>query len=153
MEDILCKCSKKCFCYTTLEKQEDKLLKFIIYKCNYLYNSDKKNSCDFYKKVNIKNNLDDVEMNDNIASETNEKSHKIENNENNEKNDNTIKTARTAKTARTKVIIYKEDVESKIEKFSKLIINEMQNALKPHTKLSIPLIVDSNSGKNWNEAH
>ena len=29
----------------------------------------------------------------------------------------------------------------------------MQNALEPHTKLSIPLIVDSNSGKNWNEAH
>lgn len=123
MEDILCKCSKKCFCYTTFEKQEDKLLKFIIYKCNYLYNSDKKNSCDFYKKVNIKNNLDDVEMNDNIASETNEKSDKIENNENNEKNDNTIKTARTArtaKTARTKVIIYKEDVESKIEKLLKI---------------------------------
>jgi DNA polymerase-1 len=43
--------------------------------------------------------------------------------------------------------------KSKIEKFSKLIINEMQNALEPHTKLSIPLIVDSNSGKNWNEAH
>ena len=41
--------------------------------------------------------------------------------------------------------------KSKIEKFSKLIINEMQNALEPHTKLSIPLIVDSNSGKNWNE--
>ena len=43
--------------------------------------------------------------------------------------------------------------KSKIEKFSKLIINEMQNALEPHTKLSIPLIVDSNSGKDWNEAH
>jgi DNA polymerase-1 len=43
--------------------------------------------------------------------------------------------------------------KSKIEKFSKLIIDEMQNALEPHTKLSIPLIVDSNSGKNWNEAH
>jgi DNA polymerase-1 len=43
--------------------------------------------------------------------------------------------------------------KSKIEKFSKLIINEMQSALEPHTKLSIPLIVDSNSGKNWNEAH
>ena len=38
MEEILCKCSKKCFCYTIYEKQEDKLLKFIIYKCNYLYN-------------------------------------------------------------------------------------------------------------------
>jgi len=43
--------------------------------------------------------------------------------------------------------------KSKIEKYSNLIINEMQNALEPHTKLSIPLIVDSNSGKNWNEAH
>jgi len=43
--------------------------------------------------------------------------------------------------------------KSKIEKYSNVIINEMQNALEPHTKLSIPLIVDSNSGKNWNEAH
>jgi len=43
--------------------------------------------------------------------------------------------------------------ETKLEKFSSLIINKMQNALDPHTKLSIPLIVDSNSGKNWNEAH
>ena len=43
--------------------------------------------------------------------------------------------------------------ETKLEKFSSLIINKMQNALAPHTKLSIPLIVDSNSGKNWNEAH
>ena len=43
--------------------------------------------------------------------------------------------------------------QSKIEKYSNLIIDEMQNALEPHTKLSIPLIVDSNSGKNWNEAH
>ena len=43
--------------------------------------------------------------------------------------------------------------ETKLEKLSSLIINKMQNALDPHTKLSIPLIVDSNSGKNWNEAH
>ena len=41
----------------------------------------------------------------------------------------------------------------KIINYSKKIVNQMENALEPHTKFSIPLIVDSNSGKNWNEAH
>ena len=42
---------------------------------------------------------------------------------------------------------------AKISNYKDKIIDQMENALEPHTKFSIPLIVDSNSGKNWNEAH
>ena len=41
----------------------------------------------------------------------------------------------------------------KIEDYKKMIIQEMENALEPIFKISVPLSVDSNYANNWNEAH
>ena len=35
----------------------------------------------------------------------------------------------------------------------KLIVAEMENALKPKFDLSVPLSVDSNNADNWSDAH
>ena len=40
-----------------------------------------------------------------------------------------------------------------IDRKHKLIKNVMENAHKPVLNLSVPLIVDANFGKNWDEAH
>ena len=43
--------------------------------------------------------------------------------------------------------------ESKIEKYQALIRHEMENALDPLISLDVPLLVESNFGDNWDEAH
>ncbi len=43
--------------------------------------------------------------------------------------------------------------KDKLEKFRKLIVAEMENALKPKFDLSVPLSVDSNNADNWSDAH
>tara|TARA_B110001454_G_C12722000_1_gene435113 strand:- start:2943 stop:5729 length:2787 start_codon:yes stop_codon:yes gene_type:complete len=43
--------------------------------------------------------------------------------------------------------------EKKVDEYNKKIIKHMETALEPMIKLSIPLIVDSHYGNNWNEAH
>jgi len=43
--------------------------------------------------------------------------------------------------------------KSKIDKYIKMITNEMERALEPLFQLDVPLVVDSNYGDNWNEAH
>ena len=41
----------------------------------------------------------------------------------------------------------------KLEKYRKIIVAEMENALKPKFDLSVPLSVDSNDADNWSDAH
>jgi DNA polymerase-1 len=41
----------------------------------------------------------------------------------------------------------------KLKKFRKIIVAEMENALKPKFDLSVPLSVDSNNADNWSDAH
>ena len=43
--------------------------------------------------------------------------------------------------------------KSKIDKYIKMITKEMEKALEPLFQLDVPLVVDSNYGANWNEAH
>ena len=43
--------------------------------------------------------------------------------------------------------------KTKIEDYKKIIIQEMEAALEPIFKISVPLSVDSNYAGNWNEAH
>ena len=43
--------------------------------------------------------------------------------------------------------------KTKIEDYKKMIIQEMEAALEPIFKISVPLSVDSNYAGNWNEAH
>ena len=43
--------------------------------------------------------------------------------------------------------------KSKIDKYIKMITQEMEKALEPLFQLDVPLVVDSNYGANWNEAH
>jgi len=43
--------------------------------------------------------------------------------------------------------------KSKIDKYIKMITQEMEKALEPLFQLDVPLVVDSNYGSNWNEAH
>ena len=43
--------------------------------------------------------------------------------------------------------------KTKIEVYKKMIIQEMETALEPIFKISVPLSVDSNYAGNWNEAH
>ena len=43
--------------------------------------------------------------------------------------------------------------KTKIEDCKKMIIQEMETALEPIFKISVPLSVDSNYAGNWNEAH
>ena len=43
--------------------------------------------------------------------------------------------------------------KDKLEIFRKLIVAEMENALKPKFDLSVPLSVDSNNADNWSDAH
>ena len=43
--------------------------------------------------------------------------------------------------------------KSKIDKYIKMITQEMEKALEPLFQLDVPLVVDSNYGDNWNEAH
>ena len=43
--------------------------------------------------------------------------------------------------------------KSKIDKYIKMITEEMEKALEPLFQLDVPLVVDSNYGANWNEAH
>ena len=43
--------------------------------------------------------------------------------------------------------------KTKIEDYKKMIIQEMETALEPIFKISVPLSVDSNYADNWNEAH
>ena len=43
--------------------------------------------------------------------------------------------------------------KTKIEDYKKMIIQEMETALDPIFKISVPLSVDSNYASNWNEAH
>ena len=43
--------------------------------------------------------------------------------------------------------------KTKIEDYKKMIIEEMETALEPIFKISVPLSVDSNYASNWNEAH
>ena len=43
--------------------------------------------------------------------------------------------------------------KSKIDKYIKMITKEMERALEPLFQLDVPLVVDSNYGDNWNEAH
>ncbi len=43
--------------------------------------------------------------------------------------------------------------KDKLEQFRKLIVAEMENALKPKFDLSVPLSVDSNNADNWSDAH
>ena len=43
--------------------------------------------------------------------------------------------------------------KSKIDKYLKMITEEMEKALEPLFQLDVPLVVDSNYGDNWNEAH
>ena len=47
----------------------------------------------------------------------------------------------------------KFEKKDKLEKFRKLIVAEMENALKPKFNLSVPLSVDSNNADNWSDAH
>ena len=42
---------------------------------------------------------------------------------------------------------------SNTSEVSKLVVQQMEHATEPEIKFSVPLIVDINSGKNWNEAH
>ena len=41
----------------------------------------------------------------------------------------------------------------KLKKYRKMILSEMENALKPKFDLSIPLVVDYNHALNWSDAH
>jgi len=41
----------------------------------------------------------------------------------------------------------------KLKKYRKIIVAEMENALKPKFDLSVPLSVDSNNANNWSDAH
>ena len=41
----------------------------------------------------------------------------------------------------------------KLKKYRKIIVSEMENALKPKFDLSVPLSVDSNNADNWSDAH
>ena len=41
----------------------------------------------------------------------------------------------------------------KLKKYRKIIVAEMENALKPKFDLSVPLSVDSNNADNWSDAH
>jgi len=43
--------------------------------------------------------------------------------------------------------------KDKIDKYIKMITQEMEKALEPLFLLDVPLVVDSNYGANWNEAH
>ena len=43
--------------------------------------------------------------------------------------------------------------KNKIDKYIKMITKEMERALEPLFYLDVPLVVDSNYGANWNEAH
>jgi DNA polymerase-1 len=43
--------------------------------------------------------------------------------------------------------------KNKIDKYIKMITKEMEIALEPLFYLDVPLVVDSNYGANWNEAH
>ena len=43
--------------------------------------------------------------------------------------------------------------KSKIDKYITMITKEMEKALEPLFQLDVPLVVDSNYGANWNEAH
>ena len=43
--------------------------------------------------------------------------------------------------------------KSKVDKYIKMITKEMEKALEPLFQLDVPLVVDSNYGANWNEAH
>ena len=43
--------------------------------------------------------------------------------------------------------------KNKINKYIKMINKEMEKALEPLFQLDVPLVVDSNYGANWNEAH
>ncbi len=43
--------------------------------------------------------------------------------------------------------------KNKIDKYIKMITEEMEKALEPLFQLDVPLVVDSNYGANWNEAH
>ena len=46
-----------------------------------------------------------------------------------------------------------ETKKENADKSLDIIKNVMENAHKPVLNLSVPLIVDANSGKNWDEAH
>ena len=48
-----------------------------------------------------------------------------------------------------------QDINESIDtmKVIDIIKNVMENAHKPVLNLSVPLIVDANFGKNWDEAH
>ena len=43
--------------------------------------------------------------------------------------------------------------KNKLNHFKEIIINEMENALKPKFDFSIPLVVDYNHALNWSDAH
>ncbi len=43
--------------------------------------------------------------------------------------------------------------KTKIDKYINMITQEMERALEPLFHLDVPLVVDSNYGSNWNEAH
>ena len=40
-----------------------------------------------------------------------------------------------------------------LKNLEKIIVAEMENALKPKFDLSVPLSVDSNNADNWSDAH
>ena len=46
-----------------------------------------------------------------------------------------------------------ESKDNEVKKEIALIKNEMENAIDKDFNFSVPLIVDANSGKNWNDAH
>ncbi len=43
--------------------------------------------------------------------------------------------------------------KSKLDRFKKIIIEEMENALMPKFDFSVPLVVDHNHALNWSDAH
>ena len=43
--------------------------------------------------------------------------------------------------------------KNKLNHFKEIIIEEMENALKPKFDFSIPLVVDYNHALNWSDAH
>ena len=46
-----------------------------------------------------------------------------------------------------------ESKDNEVKKEIALIKNEMENAIDKDFNFSVPLIVDANSAKNWNDAH
>jgi DNA polymerase I-like protein with 3'-5' exonuclease and polymerase domains len=46
-----------------------------------------------------------------------------------------------------------ESKDNDVKKEITLIKNEMENAIDKDFNFSVPLIVDANSAKNWNDAH